>query len=327
VVQVPVRGGRSGPDPEVAAALRSSDYGRAYRLALELTAGERTVYDAVKAVENHLQRDYRYSERARSHDVPLEAFLFQDKVGYCQQFSGAMALMLRMSGIPARVAAGFSPGSFNSDTGEYRVRDLDAHSWVEVYFNGIGWVPFDPTPTTAPAGSQSSGFGATSAARADAGEVRSRTDSAALSERAGGGASGDGSEGPGPPWWALGLLLGAAGLGYRTLRRVRPRRASGGGDAEDAQLAELRAALVRLGFALPAATTLLGLERRLGRTVGPDSASYVAGLRAHRFDPRAPAGPGLAERRALRRELTARGGLRARVRGLLAIPPGGPRPL
>ena len=59
--------------------------------------------------------------------------------------------MLRMSGIPARVASGFSPGSLNRDTGEYRVRDLDAHSWVEVYFAGIGWVTFDPTPPAAPA--------------------------------------------------------------------------------------------------------------------------------------------------------------------------------
>ena len=69
-------------------------------------------------------------------DYPLPAFLFRDKVGYCQQFSGAMALMLRMLGIPARVAAGFTPGSYNADTKEYRVRDLDAHSWVEVWFDG-----------------------------------------------------------------------------------------------------------------------------------------------------------------------------------------------
>ena len=59
----------------------------------------------------------------------------------------------------------------------------------------------------------------------------------------------------------------------------------------DAQLAELRRALVRLGFSLPAATTLLGLERRLDRSVGPAAARYAAALRAHRFDPRAPEGP------------------------------------
>ena len=81
-----------------------------------------------------------------------------------------MALMLRMLGVPTRVAAGFSPGSYNRDTGEYRIRDLDAHSWVEVYFTGIGWVPFDPTPTAAPAESQSAAAAA-SAASAGAGEV------------------------------------------------------------------------------------------------------------------------------------------------------------
>jgi protein-glutamine gamma-glutamyltransferase len=235
--------------------------------------------------------------------------------------------LLRMAGIPVRVAAGFSPGSYNRDSGEYRVRDLDAHSWVEVYFEGIGWVPFDPTPTAAPAQSQSSGFGATSAARADAGEVRSRTGTAASEHAAGGDAgAGDAGEG-GPALWPLALLLLLAATAAGTVRFARTRRRRLDGDIADAQLAELRSALVRLGHSLPAATTLLGLERRLGRTVGPAAASYAAALRAHRFDPRAPAAPGLAERRALRRELTARGGLPSRLRGLLAIPPGGPRPL
>ena len=147
---------------------------RTYELAREHHRRVPNGYDAVKAVEGHLQRNYVYSERVPSADLPLEDFLFRERAGYCQQFSGAMALMLRMVGIPARVVAGFSPGSYNRDTGEYRVRDLDAHSWVEVYFTGIGWVPFDPTPTAAPAESQSSGLAATSAARADAGEVRQR---------------------------------------------------------------------------------------------------------------------------------------------------------
>jgi len=206
------------------------------------------------------------------------------------------------------------------------VRDLDAHSWVEVYFEGIGWVPFDPTPTAAPAESQSSGFGATSAARADAGEVRSRSGTAASERAAGGAAGAGGADEGGRPWWPL-VLLVAAGAAAGVARLVRTRRRRLEGDIAEAQLAELRRALVRLGFSLPATTTLLGLERRLGRTVGPAAAGYAAALRAHRFDPREPEGPGLGERRALRRELSARGGLSARVRGLLAIPPGGPRPL
>src|SRR5919204_3963493 len=126
-------------------------------LARGITAGAPPAYAAVLAVDRYLQRHYAYGEHPPRHDFPLEAFLFRDRFGYCQQFSGAMALMLRMVGIPARAAAGFTPGTLNRYSHEWRVRDLDAHSWVEVYFNGIGWVRFDPTPSSAPAASQSSG--------------------------------------------------------------------------------------------------------------------------------------------------------------------------
>ena len=83
--------------------------------------------------------------------MPLEHFLFDTKAGYCQHFSGAMALLLRFGGIPTRVATGFSPGGFRKSQGEWVVRDRDAHSWVEAWFDGIGWVTFDPTPTATPA--------------------------------------------------------------------------------------------------------------------------------------------------------------------------------
>ena len=76
----------------------------------------------------------------------LEGFLFDTKSGYCQQYSGAMALLLRMGGIPARVATGFTSGSYDRKAKEYVVRDLDAHSWVEAWFPDYGWVTFDPTP-------------------------------------------------------------------------------------------------------------------------------------------------------------------------------------
>ena len=305
---MPLRDTATGAGSEADAILRTSAYDRAYALAQRLTAGQRTTYDAVKAVENHLQRDYRYSERPPSADVPLEAFLFEDRIGYCQQFSGAMALLLRMAGIPARVAAGFSPGSYNRDTREYRVRDLDAHSWVEVYFEGIGWVPFDPTPTAAPAESQSSGLGATSAARADAGEVRSGSGAPTPERTADGTGPGNAAGEGGLAWWALALLAVAAGTGLGAWRWLRSRSALADGDVAEAQLAELRRALTRLGFTLPAATTLLALEQRLGRLVGPASARYAAALREHRFDPRAPDGarPGRAPGSATRAQRTRR---------------------
>jgi hypothetical protein len=89
----------------------------------------------------------------------------------------------------------------------------------------------------------------------------------------------------------------------------------------DAQLRELIRALRRLGWPLPARTTLLGLERRLGTAAGPAAASYVARIRAHRFARDEPPSPGRPERRALRRELAGRSGLRARLRSYRALPP------
>jgi transglutaminase-like putative cysteine protease len=254
-------------------------------------------------------------------------FLYEDERGYCQQFSGAMALMLRMSGIPARVAAGFSPGSYNKDTREYRVRDLDAHSWVEVWFTGIGWVPFDPTPARSPAASQASAL-ATSAAAADAGEAE-QTRLGVAGERSTdtGAALRSGGDGGGSLVPVLLILLVTGPLAVGTLLvavRVRRLRELGPAEVADAQLSELRRALVRLGWDVPASTTLRGLERRLGRFAGPASEAYAGALRAHRYDPRGPSAPSLRDRRALRRELT-RGSLLDRLRGLVAIPPRAPR--
>jgi transglutaminase-like putative cysteine protease len=305
--------------------LTDSVYGDMYGIVSRITAGAPTMYDAVQRVERYLGRNFTYSEKPRSARYPLNAFLFRDKFGYCQQFSGAMALMLRMAGIPSRVAAGFAPGSLNRDTGEYRVRDLDAHSWVEVYFNGIGWVTFDPTPAAAPAEAQAADLNPSGGA---AGAINgSRRGLAAPDAEGGGGSSPAGESGGGAsPWLLLPLLL-LAGAGLGAWRLARRARRLDGAELAEAQLAELRRALARLDWNVPGGTTLLGLERRLGRTAGPAAARYAAGLRAHRYDPRSPAAPGLRERRELRRDLTARSGLRGRVLGLLAIPPGGPRPV
>ena len=192
--------------------LRRSRYGDMYRLALDWTASAETNYDRVKAIEANLQEDYVYAERVPTRPIPLNGFLFDDRRGYCQQFSGTMALMLRMLGIPARVAAGFSRGSYNRDTREFRVRDLDAHSWVEVYFTGIGWVPFDPTPAASPAEGQSGGLAATSAASGNAGEVRSRGGFASERGTDTGGTIGD--DGGGSDWVVPVLIvLALVGLG------------------------------------------------------------------------------------------------------------------
>jgi hypothetical protein len=314
----------NGWGPRADRLIRASPYRPMYERALELTRDTRTPYDAVKNVERWLQSNFTYSEHVPSHDVPLMGFLDEDKRGYCQQFSGTMALMLRMAGIPATVAAGFSPGSYNKDTREYRVRDLDAHSWVEVWFTGIGWVPFDPTPARSPAGLQSSAL-STSAAAADAGEVRVRQGAAAGEHAQASAGDDDGGGSWVVPALVLLLLVAPAGAAATAIGLCIARmRVLSPDELASLQLSELRRALPRLGWNLPESTTLLALEHRLGRLAGPSSEAYAGALRANRYDPRAPAGPSLRQRRQLRRELT-RGSVVDRLRGLVALPPGAPR--
>jgi hypothetical protein len=75
----------------------------------------------------------------------LSAFLLENKTGYCEQFATGMALMARIAGIPSRVGIGFLPGTSGKD-GQYTVRMHDMHAWPELYFQGTGWVRFEPTP-------------------------------------------------------------------------------------------------------------------------------------------------------------------------------------
>ena len=118
------------------------------QLAREITALSSNNYDRAAAVEQYLRTHYRYTlqlPRAAPRD-PLASFLFERKEGHCEYFASSMAIMLRTLGIPSRIITGFRTGEFNDLTGQYVVRASDAHSWVEVYFPGSGWVSFDPTP-------------------------------------------------------------------------------------------------------------------------------------------------------------------------------------
>jgi transglutaminase-like putative cysteine protease len=93
---------------------------------------------------------YSTSNQDGSGISALEDFLFESKTGYCEQFATAMALMARTLGIPARVALGFLPGTLDKD-GKYVVQMHDMHAWPELYFDGVGWVRFEPTPALASA--------------------------------------------------------------------------------------------------------------------------------------------------------------------------------
>ncbi len=117
-------------------------------LAERITRDDTNVYDRVKSIESYLADNFRYD---LDSPVPpngrdsVDYFLFDSDVGFCEQFASATVVMLRTLGIPARVVAGYAPGSRNAFTGYYEVKASDAHSWVEVWFPLLGWYEFDPT--------------------------------------------------------------------------------------------------------------------------------------------------------------------------------------
>ena len=123
---------------------------RTRALASRLTEGTTNPYDAVLKMNQYLKETYPYDLSIPPQMEEMDAveyFLFEQKRGYCEQFSSSLAVMARSLGIPARVATGYAPGEYNPFTGYYDVRASDAHAWVEVYFPGYGWSTFDPTPS------------------------------------------------------------------------------------------------------------------------------------------------------------------------------------
>ena len=122
-----------------------------YDRALRIAGSARNPYAATVALEAWFRTGggFTYDEsppRTPSGPPPLVFFLEQSKAGYCQHYAGAMALMLRYLGIPSRVAAGFTSGTYDRERRVWNVSDRNAHTWVEVWFQGYGWLPFDPTP-------------------------------------------------------------------------------------------------------------------------------------------------------------------------------------
>lgn len=140
--------------------------GRVRQLAADITKNAASPFDKAKAIEKYLRENYPYTNKpdlskGRSRDF-VDRFLFEIKEGYCDYYSSAMAVLSRSVGLPTRWVKGYASGqSSNIDemfgmfgnegltdpdaAGVYTVRNADAHSWVEVYFNGYGWIPFEPT--------------------------------------------------------------------------------------------------------------------------------------------------------------------------------------
>ncbi len=302
-----------GPRNAVVSTLRTSPYARAFALARSLRAGAPTPYAYAQRIELFLSHSYTYTLHTRTHPYPLENFLFSSKRGYCQHFAGAMALLLRMGGVPSRVVVGFTSGTYDTSTHSWLVADIDAHAWVEAWFPHYGWVRFDPTPAADPA-LRNSGTGSTGAIGGDT--SRSRL---ALQHR-GQGQSTAPATGHGSHRLQKGatstaaLVVTLALVMILLLAAALLTRARRGQD----RVAELVRAFARTGRPLEDSATLAGVERRL-EPDWPRAAAYVRTLRLARFASGRP--PSLDQRRALRAALGDGLGATGRARALWALPP------
>jgi transglutaminase-like putative cysteine protease len=322
--------GASGP-ASISREVQGTPYEEMYGLARRLAAGAPTPYDAAQRIEAYLRSNFQYKQDVPNRTYPLPAFISQDRAGYCQQFSGAMALMLRMLGIPSRVAAGFAPGGREPDRSNYLIDDTDAHNWVEVFFPGIGWATFDPTPPAAPAAQLNDELGATDplqigdgapgrqAPDVSGGDVPKPAPQQGLLAK-----SGQDSSGPGA-WVILGAVVGVVALAALGLYALRARRRArlGPDELAEAELQELARVLPRLRKPLPAGATLRSARDLLQRSAGPAGARYATELETRRYRDPTASPPSMTERRALRRALISAVGLRT---ALLVLPPGGPAP-
>jgi transglutaminase-like putative cysteine protease len=327
------------------------------RLAEKVAGGARTPYDAVEDLERWFVSSgtFRYSNHPAVSKPALVGFVTKTHAGYCQYFAGAMALMLRYLGIPARVAVGFAGGTYDPKQHVWNVSDREAHAWVEVWFKGYGWVPFDPTPaapgaaprqTEAGLAAVRTGGQTASGGRGTAPAAQGESSfEQKLTQNNGFGAhrrhEGAGSDGPAPSLGSGGagggtdrsrpvlLLLAclAAGLGgivltkigFRLTRNARrdPRAVAAAGRQE------LVSFLLDQGIEAPPSATLGELGAIVKRGFGVDPEAFVAAATAARFGPPEEAtGAAATARRELRTLLgVARRGLtwRARARGLLSL--------
>ena len=282
----------------------------------------------------------------------LVGFVTQTHAGYCQYFAGAMTLMLRYLGIPARVAVGFAGGTFDRLQDVWNVSDREAHAWVEVWFRGYGWLPFDPTPAApgaAPretqAGLPAAGASGSTSSRAD-GATSASQGASAFEQKLRGNNGFDSSRsrhhGSRPPVPSLGggsgttdrgrpilLLLAAlaaavggivlAKVGFRLTRGARrdPRGVA------SACRQELVSFLVDQRIEAPRSATLGELGTIFRREFGVDPEAFVAAATAARFGPsEGAAAAALRAKRELRALLEiARRSLtwRDRARGLLSL--------
>ena len=284
-----------------------------YASARRVAGSAATSYQAVLSLESWFRQrgGFTYDEQPpTAAGPPLVAFVRDTKAGYCQHYAGAMTVMLRMLGIPARVAVGFTSGT--RDDGKWVVTDRDAHAWVEAWFAGVGWVPFDPTPGRGT-------FGATYSFASDSLEAVGALRRGELSPRRFGDdvrrgdspsvGSSDGGSGA-PSLFLLALAFGGLWVvvvgGAKTVRRRArfltrdPRRVA------TSSRQELEAFLRDQGISLVPGTTLEALRRTVGVELRLDVRAFTIAVARARFGPLGEAARDpLAPRRELKSLLRA----------------------
>jgi hypothetical protein len=301
--------------------------------AQRVTRGAKRPYEAVVALESWFRTTggFRYEEQPPQPDglPPLVDFVTRTKAGYCQHFAGAMALMLRYLGIPARVAVGFTSGKYQR--GRWSITDHDAHAWVEVWFPGEGWVSFDPTPGRGTlAADYTFASDSASTAREAIGEAIQGV-GGGLDPTAGGPEFGTGTGGFEEDGGRIGIVriallvlaVGVLGIGLVKVvrRRVRyatrdPRRRAA------AARSELADFLRDQGYDVPPSATLEDLRHLLAAELGVNGGPFTSAAGAASYGP--PDGSALAAQRAreelrsLLRAVRSRLSTADRARGWLA---------
>jgi hypothetical protein len=320
-----------------------------YEKAREVVGRARSPYAAAVAIESWLRETggFTYDQHPRRTELPILDFVTRTKDGYCQHFAGAMALMLRYLGIPARVVAGFTTGRY--DKGTWTVTDHNAHAWVEAWFAGYGWLPFDPTPgrgsLSASYSSSSPKFNPSLAAALIAGAAAKllRLNTAAIHQNLSFGEKGVGSglgaadprrggnaTGDAPRGGSLGKLVGllvAAALALVAIAKVARRRARYATTDARRVAAACRAELVDFladqGIALRSSAAPLELAAELRARLAVDAEPFATAFAAARFGPPAQADAAASRARrelaGLRTQLRSSLGPLRRVRGLVSL--------
>ena len=303
-----------------------------YEVAHRVAGRATTQYGAVLALESWFRQTggFRYDESPpRTSGPPLVAFVTRTKAGYCQHFAGAMALMLRLLGIPARVAVGFTSGTRDGDT--WVVTDHDAHAWVEVWFAGQGWVPFDPTPGRGTLGGDytfaSGSRAAVAALRRGQLSGKAPARRTRLPDVADLGST-TATPADRAPWLVgIGLALAmiwmlVVGVGKAVRRRLRylsrdPRRVA------TASRQELEGFLRDQGVAVGANTTLASLQRAVRLELGVESGAFASAVARARYGPPGSVEQGARTARAELRKLLAAArrdlSIWARFRGFVSL--------